>query len=746
MKYEIRKKNVLSIFTYLIFLFLTIGISNTVTLASENTSSVVNVNKGKEEYDLTDHLQILQDTKKEFTIDSILDPEIGDKFKSYKESNLSGEISSAAYWVRVVVENDQDQAANMFLEISKPQLSNLKFYRFGGQRLVEEVDTGSDYPFSNRVINNRNFVFDLHLSSKERQTIILRVEAKSYLQLPIKLYTEQHYIEKEEHSNMVLGFYYGIMLIMLLYNLILYFSLKDNTYIYYCCFIFAFSIMQLIWDGLAFQYLWPKLVFWNTKANPVFIILSAMFSLQFTRSFLGVKERSIFYDKIMSFMLVIELIALIAAILIPVAVATKMSVFIITASSVISFASVKLVRVKDRVVQLYVVSWIALFLGSSLNILAAYKILPLNFITLYSPRIGSVINIVLLSISLGDRFNIMRQEKVIEENQRILLESLHNITKTITSTNDISIMVTFLLQSICKITKFKNGMIVLKEDQGYVVKAAQGYKAEELKNRILDAVEQDSYYEKIIKENDSVILTDVQMQAYGVDRSFKFFIGLPITYGEKNVGIIILYDDTIETYNGTQYEVLYNFTGQVGIAIENARLFNQIEKLATTDGLTGAFTRTHFFKMSESLIEEHMNFNKRLSLIMLDIDYFKKINDTHGHLVGDKTLKQLVATLKAELNEDCIIGRYGGEEFLVLLKDTHLDRALHIAEKLREKTENMKIQIDKDNFIKCTISIGVANTNENISKTAQLIEKADEALYLSKQNGRNKVSTVQNLA
>lgn len=746
MKYEIRKKNVLSLFTYLIFLFLTIGISNTVALASENTSSVVNVNKGEEEYNLTDHLQILQDTKKEFTIDSILYPEIRDKFKSYKESNLSGEISNAAYWVRVVVQNDQDQAANMFLEISKPQLSNLKFYRFDGQRLVEEVDTGSDYPFSNREINNRNFVFDLHLAAKERQTIILRVEAKSYLQLPTKLYTEQYFIEKEEHSNMVLGVYYGIMLIMLLYNLILYFSLKDNTYIYYCCFIFAFSIMQLIWDGLAFQYLWPKLVFWNTKANPVFIIFSAMFSLQFTRSFLRVKERSRFYDKLMACMLFTEHIAVIVAILIPVSAATKMSVFIITVSSVICFVSIKLVGVKERAVQLYVVSWIALFFGSSLNILAAYKILPLNFITLYSPRIGAVINIVLLSLSLGDRFNIMRQEKVVEEKQRILLESLHDITKTITSTNDIGTMVTFLLQSICKITKFQNGMIVLKEDHGYVVKAVLGYKAEQLKNKVLFHVEQDLYFQKIIKENDTVILKDVVMNTYGIDRSFKAFIGFSITYHVKNIGIIVLYDDTIETFNSTQYEVLYNFTGQVGIAIENARLFNQIEKLATTDGLTGAYTRTHFFRMSEFIIEEHRNSNKCVSLIMLDIDYFKKINDTYGHLVGDKTLKQLVATLKMVLTEDCIIGRYGGEEFLVLLKDTDLDTAIDIAEELREKVENMNIEIDKDSFIKSTISIGVANTSKNIFKTSQLIEKADQALYLSKQNGRNKVSTVQSLA
>lgn len=745
MKYKLKKNNVCRLFTYLIFMLLIIGISNTLVLASENTSSVVIINKDAEEYDLTSHLLILQDTKKAINIDSIFYPQIADKFKSYKYSKLSGEISNSAYWFKVKVQNDEDKAVNMFIDISKPQLNNLRFYRFDRNQLVEEVQTGSDYPFSEREVNNRNFVFHLNLQSKATETIIFRVEAKSYLQLPIKLYTDKYFIEKEEHSNMVLGVYYGIMLIMFLYNLILYFSLKDNSYIYYCCFILVFSVMQLIWDGLAFQYLWPNFVFWNTKANPFFIILNGVFSLQFTRSFLKVTDKSKFYDKLMICMLIVENISLIALILMPVAAATEMSVFIITVSTLICIVSIKFVGMKDRAVQLYAVSWFALFFGSSLNILAAYKILPLNFITLYSPRIGSVINVVLISLSLGDRFNTMRQEKIIEEKQRILLESLHNITKTITSTSDIGTMVTFVLENICKITKFQNGMIVLKEDKGYVVKAILGYKANELKNITLFDLEQDVYFKKIIEGNDLVILANVEMRVYGIDRSFKSFIGFPIAFHEKNIGIIVLYSEIIENSNGDQYEILYNFTGQVGIAIENARLFNQVEKMATIDGLTGAYNRTHFLKLSESSIEEHRDSKRVLSLMMLDIDYFKKINDTYGHLVGDKVLQQLVTTVKRELNENCIMGRYGGEEFLVLLKDTNLELALDIAEKLRAKIESMKVEINKDSFVKFTISIGVANTKEYISMTSQLIGKADQALYISKQNGRNQVSTVQNL-
>lgn len=742
MKCKLKRNSLYSLLILYIFMLLVGGVISSVALASENTSDLVSIRNGVEEYDLTNNLVILQDYKKELTSDSIFYPETLNKFRSYKDSKLSGEISDSAYWGKVEIKNEKDEAVNMILEISKPQLNNVKFYRFDGIHLIDEVETGSDYIFSKREVKNRNFVFSLNMSPKASETIIFRVEAKSYLQLPIKLYTAKKFMEKEEHSNLVLGFYYGIMFIMLLYNLILYFSLKDRTYIYYCCFILSFSIMQLIWDGLAFQYLWPNHVLWNIKSNPIFIALSGIFSLQFTRSFLKVGNGSKVFDKLIIGMLVLEIMALIGFLLIPVAVATKISVILITISTVMCFISIAYVKARDRAVNLYVISWITLFLGAILNIFAAYKILPLNFITLYSPRIGAVMNIVLLSLSLGDRFNMIRQEKVIEERQRVLLESLHSITKTITSTNDIGTMVNFLLQSICKITKFQNGMIVLKEEQGYTVKAILGYKAEELINRTLINIDKDVYFKKILHEDNLVILKDVEMHPYGLERSFESLMGFPITYNEENIGIIILYSNTNDTLHGIENQVLYDFTGQVGIAIQNARLFNKIEEMATIDGLTGAYSRTHFMKLCEVAIEEHRSTNGMLSLIMLDIDYFKKINDTYGHLVGDKVLKELVSTIKQELNENSIIGRYGGEEFLILLKETDLETALDLAEKLRTRVESMQVRISKECCVKITNSIGVASYNKNFTNISQLIEKADEALYISKENGRNQVRAV----
>lgn len=744
MKHKIKNTKVYILFICFFLILLIQGINNRIAAANNNYNAVV-INDGINEYDLTNSLQILQDTTKELTVDSIFDTEVANKFLSYKESNLSGQISSYPYWAKVTVLNNENHSVNMLLEINKPHLNNVQFFIFNGKNFVKKVDTGIDYPFSKREISNKNFVFNINLPPKTSQTIVLRVEAKSYLQLPIKLCTNQQFIEKEEYNNIILGLYYGIMVIMLLYNFILYFSLKDTAYIYYCSFIFAFSIMQFIWDGLAFQYLWPNLVFWNSKSNPFFIILSGITSLLFTRNFLQVASRNKSFSRFIIYFLALEVLGLVTVIIVPVATATKLSVLIISISISLCLLSVRFIGFKDRAVKLYTISWVALFLGSLLNILAAYKIIPLNFITLYSPRIGAIVNAVLLSLSLGDRFILMRNEKIIAESQKVLLENLHIISKTITSTNNIDTMMAFLLQNICKITKFENGMIMLKEDENYIVKAAQGYKSDEVKNKTLKNLGQDLYFTKIIDKDGPVVLDTIDMSAYGINSSFKSLIGFPISYHDNNVGIILLFSSKIEPPSKIQNEILYDFTGQIAIAVENARLFNKVKEMATIDGLTEVYNRTYFFKLFDASIEEYINTNKNISLIMLDIDNFKKINDTYGHIAGDKVLQQLVQSIKAEVNSDSLIGRYGGEEFLILLKETDLQTSLDIAERLRTKVESMKLTLDDDSCVKYTISIGVISTRKYTLKTTELIEKVDQALYISKQNGKNQVSTIYNI-
>jgi diguanylate cyclase (GGDEF)-like protein len=192
--------------------------------------------------------------------------------------------------------------------------------------------------------------------------------------------------------------------------------------------------------------------------------------------------------------------------------------------------------------------------------------------------------------------------------------------------------------------------------------------------------------------------------------------------------------------NYIENQIIYDFAGQVGISIQNLMLFDRVKKMATIDGLTGVFNRIHFTGMAELAFRELQKSNKNLSLVMMDIDNFKLVNDRYGHLAGDKVLQELVKCLKEVLGPNSIIGRYGGEEFLILLKETSIQEAYQIAEKMRNAVENLSVCLAEKEVVKFTISIGVSTTNKDISDIWSLVEKADQALYLSKENGKNLVN------
>ena len=166
----------------------------------------------------------------------------------------------------------------------------------------------------------------------------------------------------------------------------------------------------------------------------------------------------------------------------------------------------------------------------------------------------------------------------------------------------------------------------------------------------------------------------------------------------------------------------------------------RLEELATTDPLTQIYNRRAFFEVANSFF----NFVKRehspLAILMLDIDFFKKINDTYGHQAGDMILKHLVQCTQSMLRESDILARYGGEEFIVLLPDTNAQQAILVAQKIRKKIEKTPYN-HKGEDIYITISIGLSVYQEGDNSLSDIIQKADEALYKAKENGRNRVQS-----
>jgi two-component system cell cycle response regulator len=181
---------------------------------------------------------------------------------------------------------------------------------------------------------------------------------------------------------------------------------------------------------------------------------------------------------------------------------------------------------------------------------------------------------------------------------------------------------------------------------------------------------------------------------------------------------------------------------------QRVALLEEAQRLAVQDSLTDCFNRRHFFKLAEQEFQRAVRYHHSLSLIMLDVDHFKKFNDTYGHQAGDKMLCDLVDTCRGSLRSIDIIGRYGGEEFVLLLPETCLEGALKTAGRLRQ--DLMKIRVSgKEAALSVTVSLGVAcyePGTDDIATLDKLVHLADESLYDAKAAGRNCVKSRQKSA
>ena len=181
-----------------------------------------------------------------------------------------------------------------------------------------------------------------------------------------------------------------------------------------------------------------------------------------------------------------------------------------------------------------------------------------------------------------------------------------------------------------------------------------------------------------------------------------------------------------------------------GLALELQQANEKLRELATKDGLTGLYNHRHFQEVMVNEIGRSVRYKKPLTLLLLDIDHFKRVNDEFGHPAGDKVLATVSEIMRQAVRESDLVARYGGEEFSILLPETNLNGGTILAERLRRAIEDAEIMAD-GHTLKVTISIGITTYNlaSGPNAKAQFIQSADRGLYLSKESGRNRISIVK---
>lgn len=219
-------------------------------------------------------------------------------------------------------------------------------------------------------------------------------------------------------------------------------------------------------------------------------------------------------------------------------------------------------------------------------------------------------------------------------------------------------------------------------------------------------------------------------------REIGSFICIPLRSKSRKFGLTLIEHKNINTFDEDNLRLLTTIGKQVSMAVENAELYANMQELATTDGLTGVYNRVYFHQKFEEEFIMAKDKGYDLSLVILDIDYFKKFNDTYGHLFGDVVLKSVAQTVKDNLRATDTIARFGGEEFVLILPRTSIQEAFEKVETLRHKIAN---NIIRDNVISASVtaSFGISCFPDTSTNQIELIRDADNALYRAKECGRN---------
>ena len=513
-----------------------------------------------------------------------------------------------------VVNRDPDEPRWLLVQ-TYPLSDHLDLYlRYPDGRVVHHAG-GDTLPFGQRAIRYRHPNFLLDLPAGQPVDILLRVQSQSSMQLPLVLYTPGAFTELSRDAQFAIGLYYGILVALFFYNLVLWLVLRDASYFWYLFHIGAFGLVLFCLNGLGFEYLWPDNTWLADKSVPLSISLALIGMHQFARVFLGLHERWPLGNRVSIVAIAAFVCFGIAAVFVPYRLITPAVSLAVLASIVwITVASIDSVRKRYAPARLFLLSWAMFLAGTAVFTLVAFGVIPKTFFTEYGVQLGSALEMLFLSVALSYRYAALRNE---------------------------------------------NGRIVRE--------------------------------------------ANVRLEREVAERT--------------------------QELRGTLEQ------------LEQAHA--RLHESSRLDGLTGLYNRSHFHDAFERLLLECNAERRPLSLLMVDLDHFKSINDAHGHLVGDDVLRAAAQRIGVALRpHDALLARFGGEEFVIVLPRTDLHGAVAVAEAVRRAIAASPCDSQHGPPVRVSASVGVhtvvPGTVDDIEDALQV---ADQALYAAKANGRDCVRT-----
>ncbi|MEE9355457.1 MAG: EAL domain-containing protein [Methylococcaceae bacterium] len=678
-----------------------------------------------EHYSLGPNLSYLEDHQGKLSIDMIRSSSFTEQWQRNTRKVPAFGFTSSVYWFAVELENRNTIPIQELLELSYPLLDSVGLYLERKGQIVEQFHTGDQQLFANRPIEHRHFLFPVHLEEKDSLTLYLRIQTNGAMQIPLVLWNERAFWKANQSALILQGVYFGIMLVMTVYNLFIYTVVRDRSYIYYVLFVGCFAVFQFTLHGFSYHYFWPNHPWFNQKILLFSVVTALMVGGLFTINLLGLKQQSF---KLYWLMIMASLIALLNGMALPFleyksAVSIALANSILMASLGLTAGSIMWKR-DYTPARFYTIAWMGLLTGTIAFALNKFGVIPRNVFTENGIQFGSVIEVILLSFALANRINSIRKEKELAQAETVsILEKYQTLYES-------------ALEGIFQSTlayKFVSANQAMIEMLGLPNKdSLLSDNLSSLRACFLNQDEADRFF-RLLQNKGEVINHEFRAQKHQGD---EFWASI-----------------SARTINDEDGKPKYFEGSLVDITIRR-QAQEQVRYQAYYDDVTGLPNRTLLQDLLHHALERAKRNDELVAVLFVDLNRFKLVNDTFGHDIGDKLLQEVATRLtlclrggdwvgrpKSSLEDkqptegsNDAVARLGGDEFVMVLTDIrHAEDAAIVAWRVGKTLAKSFTLNEKEIYI--SASIGISSYPVDSDNPTTLLKQADAAMYHVKKQG-----------
>ncbi|MBV1920144.1 MAG: response regulator [Pseudomonadales bacterium] len=373
-------------------------------------------------------IQYLEDADALYSVDDIISGHYYGTYKTTPRAFNKGMTTSAFWFVQPLHNPSTSQEINRLLEISYPPLDNIDVYVISSNGTRDIMQAGDSKPFDIRPRQDSSYLFPIHFTANEEKLVLIRVQSEGSVRVPIKLWDPVHYEENNRKYLLIMGIYFGIMLLMFIYNFCIYISIKDINYLFYVCYIAAHTVLQSTLTGFGAEFMWPSFPWFNNQFLIFSILLTEVFALIFTANVLDTKNTTPYGHKVIQAFMAIATLSLFATAVLPYATSLKVVLALGMSMSTFGiFIGIRLAIQGYDTAKFFILAWFSFLLGALLYGATTAGLLPATTFTTNALIIGSTLEVVILSWTLADRLSRMQHDKTkMEKAAKLALQQVND--------------------------------------------------------------------------------------------------------------------------------------------------------------------------------------------------------------------------------------------------------------------------------------------------------------------------------